>query len=402
MNHIFSQRDLSCADISSSAPALAGRAFPGGSPRNGKRQRFLAAFLMAALAALLSTASFLAAQDKGKVLEEIIARVNNEIITSSEYSKAEQSLREEITQGCAGCSAAQIDSAYNEQHKDILRGLIDQALLVQRAKDMGVSVETQLVKQLDQTRQQHNLPSMEALEKAVESSGISWEEYKSSLRNNLMTQDVIRKEVGGRIAVDPADLKKFYEEHKADFVRPEQVYMSEILVSTEGKSPDEYPALKKKAEDMLDRIKKGEDFGEMAKRYSEGQTAKQGGDMGGFGKGQLAKQLEDQVFQMNRGDMTGVIQTKAGFEILKVEEHYQAGQQPFDKVENEITNKFYQERMQPALRSYLAELREESYLTIKPGFVDSASMGGNSIIEEVAPTPDSAKKPAKPSKKKAG
>jgi peptidyl-prolyl cis-trans isomerase SurA len=363
----------------------------------------MALALLTGLGALFATAPFLSAQDNnGKLVEEIVARVNNEIITSSEYAKAEQALRDEITQGCAGCSAAQIDTTYNEQHKDILRGLIDQALLVQRAKDMGVSVETQLVKQLDQTRQQHNLPSMEALEKAVESSGLSWEEYKSNIRNTLMTQDVIRKEVGGRISVDDADLKKYYEEHKSEYVRPEQVYLSEILISTDGKSPDDYPALKKKAEDFLDRIKKGEDFGELAKRYSDGQTAKQGGDMGAFGRGQLAKPLEDQVFKLNRGDMTDVIQTKAGFEILKVEEHYQAGQQPFDKVENEITNKFYQDKMQPALRSYLAELREESYLTIKPGYVDSASTGGNSVIEEVAPTPDSAKKPAKPSKKKAG
>lgn len=364
----------------------------------------MALAVVAVFGALFATAPFLSAQDNnGKLVEEIVARVNNEIITSSEYAKAEQALRDEITQGCAGCSAAQIDTAYNEQHKDILRGLIDQALLVQRAKDMGVSVETQLVKQLDQTRQQHNLPSMEALEKAVESSGLSWEEYKSNIRNTLMTQDVIRKEVGGRIAVDDADLKKYYEEHKSEYVRPEQVYLSEILISTDGKSPDDYPALKKKAEDFLDRIKKGEDFGELAKRYSDGQTAKQGGDMGAFGRGQLAKPLEDQVFKLNRGDMTDVIQTKAGFEILRVDEHYQAGQQPFDKVENEITNKFYQDKMQPALRSYLAELREESYLTIKPGYVDSASTGGNSVIEEVAPTPDSTKKPAKPSnKKKAG
>ncbi len=373
--------------------------------RKSFQQLFLIALaVVAGLGALFATAPFLSAQDNnGKLVEEIVARVNNEIITSSEYTRAEQALRDEITQGCTGCSAAQIDAAYNEQHKDILRGLIDQALLVQRAKDMGVSVETQLVKQLDQTRQQHNLPSMEALEKAVESSGLSWEEYKSNIRNTLMTQDVIRKEVGGRISVDDADLKKYYEEHKSEYVRPEQVYLSEILISTDGKSPDDYPALKKKAEDFLDRIKKGEDFGELAKRYSDGQTAKQGGDMGAFGRGQLAKPLEDQVFKLNRGDMTDVIQTKAGFEILRVDEHYQAGQQPFDKVENEITNKFYQDKMQPALRSYLAELREESYLTIKPGYVDSASTGGNSVIEEVAPTPDSTKKPAKPSnKKKAG
>ncbi len=362
----------------------------------GVRAAVLAALLLALASAVVL------AQDKGRVVEEIIARVNNEIITLSQYQKAESALRDEVTQECRNCTTAQIDAAYNDQHNDILRGLIDQSLLVQRGKDLGISVETQLVRQLDQIRQDHSLASIDALEKAVESSGIAWEEYKASIRDNLMTQSVIRREVGSRITVDGAEVKKYYEEHQNDYVRPEQVFLSEILVNTEGKSAEEIPTLKKKAEDLLARVKKGDDFGEIAKRYSDSPTAKQEGNLGGFGRGQLSKELEDIVFKMNRGDLTEVIQTKNGFEILRVDEHYQAGLQPLDKVENEITNKFYQKQMQPALRSYLGELREESYLTVKPGYVDSASVGANSAIEEASPTPDTKQKSKKSSKKKAG
>lgn len=341
------------------------------------------------------------AQGKGKVVEEIIVRVNNDIITLSDYQKAQASLKQEITQDCPTCSEAQVEERYKDRQKDLLRDLIDQSLLVQRAKDMGITVETELVKRLDQIRQQNNLPSMEALEKAVEQSGVPWEEYRTSLRNSILTQEVIHREVGSRITVDTDEVKKYYEAHQNEFVRPETVYLSEILVSTEGKSDQEIPALEMKAKGLLERIRKGEDFSELAKRYSDGSTAKQGGDLGSYEPGQLSKQIEDLVFKMNRGDMTDVIRTKSGFEILRVNQHYKAGLQPLDKVEGEISNKIYMDRMQPEYRTYLAELREQSYMMIKPGYSDSAAVAGNTVIEEVAPTADTAKQ-KKPSKKKKG
>src|ERR1700744_261194 len=98
---------------------------------------------------------------------------------------------------------------------------------------------------------------------------------------------------------------------------------------------------------------------------------------------------------MDKGQITEVIQTKTGFEILKVLDHFDAGMQPLDKVQGEIMNKLYQEKMEPALRTYLAELREESYVMVKPGYTDSAAIQGASLIQEVPPTPDTPKKKAK-------
>jgi peptidyl-prolyl cis-trans isomerase SurA len=358
-------------------------------------------WIAASLAALLLPGTLLA-QGKGKVVEEIIARVNNDIITLSDYEKAQAAMHQEIAQDCPTCTPAQVDQTFQERRKNLLRDLIDQSLLVQRAKDMAISVETELVKRLDAIRQQNNLPSMEALEKAVESSGIGWEEYKTQLRNGLLTQEVIHREVGSRIDIGNDEVKKYYNEHQSEFNRPELVYLSEILVSTDGKSPEEIPALEKKANDLLARFKKGEgDFAELAKRYSDGSTAKQGGELGGFEPGQLSKELEVVVFKMNRGDVTDVIRTKSGFEILRVNEHYKAGLQPLDKVQNEIVDKLYSERMQPALRSYLAELREESYMLIKAGYADSAAVAGNTAIEESQPTPDVGKQ-KRPKKSKKG
>ncbi len=361
-----------------------------------KKQKVVAPgnFFAALAVALLLIPSAARAQAKATVVEEIIARVNNDIITMSDYQKADQQLREEVAHDCTGCAPDKVQTEYKDQQKDLLRGLIDQSLLVQRAKDMGISVETDLIKRLDEVRKQNNLNSMEELEKAVESSGIAWEDYKTQIRNGLLTQEVMRKEVGSRINIGNDEVKKYYDAHPQEFTRPEQVALAEIFLSTEGKSPEEIAAVQKKAEDLHNRVTKGgEDFGEIAKRYSEGSTAKeQSGDLGTYQRGQLSPQLEGVVFKMDRDQVTDVIQTKTGFEILKIENHYQAGLQPMDKVENEIMNRLYMQKMQPTMRDYLAQLRQESYVMVKPGYVDSAAVPGASVIQEVQPTPDAPNK----------
>jgi len=337
----------------------------------------------------------------GRVVEEIVARVNNEIITYSEYQKAEAELHDEVRQDCQGCSQDRINAMYDEHLKNLLRDQIDQSLLEQKAKDLSINVEPDVIKRLDQVRLQNNFPSMEALQAAVESQGMSWEDYQANFRNQLLTQEVIRREVGSRVDIGHDDVKKYYEEHKQEFVRPEQVLLADIFLSTEGKTPDQVEAVRKKANDLLARLKKGDDFAELAKRNSEGPTAKDGGELGAFERGQLSKQLEDIVFGLQKNQLSDVIQTKTGFEILKVIEHFDAGQQPLEKVEPEIENRIYAERMQPILRNYLAELREESYVIVKPGYLDSAAVTTNTGIKEVAPTPDAADKKLSRKAKKA-
>jgi peptidyl-prolyl cis-trans isomerase SurA len=342
--------------------------------------------------ALLFSCTPASAQEKGTVVEEIVARVNNEIITLSDYQRAGTALQEEVTQDCQGCSQDKIQSEIKDQQKDLLRGLIDQALLVERAKDMSINVDTDLVKKLDDVRKQNGFATMEDLQKAVESTGLSWDDYKDQQKRQLMTQEVVRQEVSGHMDIGPEEVRKFYEEHKQEFNLPEQVVLSEIFLSTVGKSPEEVEAVRAKANDLHNRVVRGDDFSQIAQKYSEGSTAKDGGSLGTFQHGQLDKQLENAVFGMNKGQVSDVIETKTGFEILKVMDHYQAGLQPLTKVQEQIQNKLYMEKMEPAMRDYLAQLREESYVMVKPGYTDTAAIAGGTVIQEVAPTPDAATK----------
>jgi peptidyl-prolyl cis-trans isomerase SurA len=328
---------------------------------------------------------------EGKVVEEIVARVNNEIITTSELQKARTAAAEDAQQECSGrCTPDQLQVAVEDRQKFALRDLIDQSLLAQRGKDMSINVEGDVVKQLDTIRIQNKLESMEKLEAAVTKEGLNWDDFKSNIRNKLLTQEVIRREVGSHINIGRDDAMKYYEAHKKEFVMPEQVALRAIEISTDGKNEADLADLKKKAEGLLQRIKDGEDFATLAKRFSDGSTAQQGGYLGTYKRGELAKQLEDQVFGMKKNQLTDVIETKQGFLILQVLERFEEGEQPFEKVENKIMDQLYSERMEPALREYLKTLREQSYVVVKPGYQDMAG-GGNSEIEEVSATPEASK-----------
>ena len=314
------------------------------------------------------------AQTKPTSTGEIVARVNDQVITLAEYQKAEQQLRDEAAQDCQGCPPEKIEAQFKAQQKDLLRGLIDQVLMVQRAKDMGISVESDLNKRLDEVRRENGLASLADLQKGVESSGLHWEDYKTTLRNAMLQKEVVRREVGSHLDVSSDEVKQYYESHPQEFTPPERVILSEISLSTEGKNPDEFEAVRKKVEGLRSSVLHGDDFHQVAAMYSQGSTAKDGGNLGTFAKGQLAPQIEAIVFELGKGQLSEVIQTRTGFEFFKVEDHLPSALQTIEQVDTAIRNTLSAQKMQPRIREYLAELREQSYVTVQPGYTDTARL----------------------------
>jgi len=305
------------------------------------------------------------------VVEEIIARVNNQIITRTDYGREQQQLKEEAQQQDPSRAAQMVA----EGQKDVLRGLIDRELLLEKGKDLSITADTELIKRLDEMRKQMKLDTMEDLEKAATAQGVSFEDFKQNMRTEIITQQVIQREVGSRINISKDDEHLFYEQHKPDLARPEEVKLSEILVSTEQAGNDEQKiaAAQAKADDLLKQIKAGANFDEIAKKESQGPSAAQGGDLGFFEHGKLAKQLEDLTFGMKKDDVSNVIRTKQGFVILKVTEHQNAGVPSYTEVEPRLQEAVYMQRLQPALREYLKKLREEAFIDIKSGYVDTGA-----------------------------
>src|ERR1700729_1564156 len=163
----------------------------------------------------------------GQVVEEIVARVNGSIITRSEFLRSKDQLKDDVKQQ----DAANADKLFGEREKDILRDLIDQQLLLEKGKDLGISGDTDLIKRLDQMRKEMKLNSMEDLEKAATAQGISYEDFKQNMRNQIITQKVIGEEVGGHLSITKDEIQQFYEQHKAEMQMPEEIQLSEIMVS---------------------------------------------------------------------------------------------------------------------------------------------------------------------------
>jgi peptidyl-prolyl cis-trans isomerase SurA len=357
-------------------------------------------FIALTLAGLIALPAALGADT---VIEEIIARVNNQIITRSEFQKSKEQLKQEAQQQ----DAANADKLYAERERDVLRDLIDQQLLLDKGKDLGITGDTELVKKLDDIRKQMNLETMEDLEKAAQAQGASFEEFKQNMRNQIITQQVISKEVGSKLNISKEEEQKFYDDHKSEMEQPEAIKLSEILVSPEKKNASDttddatrLQAAQAKAEDLLAQIRKGASFEDVAKKNSDGPSAAQGGDLGEFKRGTLAKELEDKTFAMKAGDVSDVIRTKQGFVILKVTEHQQAGVPTMTQVEPRIQEALYMQKLQPNLRAYLTKLREEAFIDIKPGYMDSGASPNQTKPIETASAQEASSKQLKKRKKK--
>jgi peptidyl-prolyl cis-trans isomerase SurA len=377
---------------------------------------------MKKLLLILTALAFAPVLAPAQVVEEIIARVNNQIITNTEFARSKDQLRDEAKQQ----DPNNADKAYADKEKDVLRDLIDQQLLLEKGKDLGITGDTDLIKQLDQMRKSMNLDSLEALEKEAEKQGVSWEDFKQTQKNQIITRKVIGEEVGGHLSISKEEEEKFYEEHKNEMEQPEFIRLSEILIAPKTENqpaaktadpngaaqPPQDQAAKQaadasalsaaeaKANDLLKQIRAGANFDDIAKKYSDGPSAADGGALGMFKRGQLAKELEDKTFAMKAGDITDVIRAKQGFIILKVDDHQQAGIPPLKDAMPKIQDALYFEKLQPALRAYLTKLREEAYIDVKPGYVDSgASPNQTKPIETASAKESDAKKLKKKHKK---
>jgi peptidyl-prolyl cis-trans isomerase SurA len=338
----------------------------------------------------------------GAPVEEIVARVNDQIITSSDYDRAMKELDAEARQ--RGASMQEISAA----HKDLLRNLIDQQLWLSKGKELSINGETELVKRLDDIRKQYNLETLEDLEKAAKEQGVSYEDFKANIRSGIITQQVMRQEVGKKIQFTPGEAERYFERHKQDYAQQESIRLSEILVSigapapsvmekggVQPDDPEKLAAAKAKADDIEARLHAGGDFSQLAKSFSDGPTAAEGGDLGQFKRGSLAKVLEDQTFALKSGQFTEPIRTKQGYVVLKVVEHIPGGVPAYKDVQEEVEQNFYMARMEPAMRDYLTKMREDAYIDIKPGFTDSGASPKQTKPVYSAYTPPAPKKKKK-------
>jgi peptidyl-prolyl cis-trans isomerase SurA len=324
---------------------------------------------------------------QGTVVEDIVAMVNDQAISKSDYDRAEHEMDQEAQQ--QGWTQQQL----MQQKRDLLRSLIDRQLLLSKGKDLGINGETEVVKRLDEMRKQYHMDSMEDLQKAAEAQGVSFEDLKEQIRESVITSEVISQEVGHKIDIAPSEIQAYYNAHPQEFQTPEEEKLSEILIATPN--PDDAAQVaeaQKKAEDVEARLKSGADFATVAKADSSGPTAQEGGHLGDYKRGDLPKVMEDATFSLEPGQFTAPIRTKQGWLILEVTQHNKGGITPLADVQNDIQEKIGMTKMEPAMRAYLAKLRDEAAIQVRAPYADSGATPNEIKFIEGAYQPPQPKK----------
>jgi parvulin-like peptidyl-prolyl isomerase len=319
----------------------------------------------------------LASQADVVTIEQIICKVNGDIITNVDLDHDLAGYEKQLR--TAGFSGKRLEDALKEETPNLLRDKIDHLLLQQKGKELELKVDGDLNKQIADMQRQTNTADPEKFQALVrQETGKSYEDFKADLKNTLYEQGVVSEEVMRKIQFKQEEIRAYYDAHLDEFQREERVVLREITISTQGKQDDPVAlaAAQKKAKDLVDRARRGERFNELAQANSDSVTAKDGGALDPYKKGELAPAIEAAVWDKERGTVTDPINIGNALLILRVDEHYKAGLASFEEVETAIQNHILDSRRQVALRAYLTKLRDLSFLEIKPGFEDTGAAPG--------------------------
>ncbi len=293
------------------------------------------------LVVLVAAGVSLAAAADVRVVEEIAVKCNGDIITRGELEEQRRELELYLRQE-QHLSGPQLQTAVEEQSKDMLREKIDELLLVQKAKDLNISVESDVNRRLGQMQVQSKITDPDKFHDYIrEQSGIPFEDFRQKLVNSFLTNRVIGQEVGSHVVIPEPELRQYYEQHKAEYMRQEQVFLSQIFISTEGKTPEQIAAAEAKAKDLVARARKGEKFATWLRPIPTNGNGAQRRATATWGRGMSLKEIDDFAFKQKKGSVTDPIPTKnpAGFAIVRIDERFEAGQAPFEDVKEQIQDK---------------------------------------------------------------
>jgi len=313
-------------------------------------------------AGLLLLGSALMAQTKPvKIVERVVAQVNDDIITLSEVNRELAQVRQELS---AKYTGEQLEQELKKEEKTVLEDLIRQKLFLQRANELGMGsgIDVQVSAQVEAMRKQYNLKDLDEMEKALEQQGMTMASYREYLRKQMIIGNLINYFVDSRITILAEEVERYYKDHANDYSSAEEVTLSEIVIPTSG-SDGQAEAL---ANEYRKRVLQGESFATLASQYSKGPTASKGGGIGTYQVEKLAPQIARAIAGVKEGDVSQVIAITEGFAILKVDARKASVLRPLDEVRGEIKNILFMQKQRPEMERFVALLREDAYIQIFP------------------------------------
>jgi peptidyl-prolyl cis-trans isomerase SurA len=298
----------------------------------------------------------LAAVAPGEVLERVVAKVNGDIVTLSDF----QARQVAAVQAAGGMNTDdRIERFLRENNARILQEAIDDLLLVQKAQEMGMRLRPDYINEIiENIKKENNIQSDDDLQQQLRREGMSLDDLKRNIERSIMKRQLLSHELESKIAVSEDEVRADYEARRAEYDRPGSLHLQEIVVKTQSGSQ----AL---AGDLVRRARGGEDFAELARAYSSASTRSSGGDLGRLSKGDLTPEVEKAAFALPVGGVSDPLPTPEGYRILKVVEKTEPTQVPFEEVKGEIQKRLSAERTDREYESYMEGLRKAAIIDIR-------------------------------------
>lgn len=306
------------------------------------------------LAALIVLLPVVAAAEK---VSGIAVLVNDEPITTYDIAN-----EQEVLKSGSGDTASMDTPAAKEQLlQAALDSLINKKLIEQKVKELDIKVSDEEVNQAIEDVKKTNNITEERLRAALAARGISFDEYKVQLKNQLERLRLISLEVRSKIQVTEKEIQDYYNAHAANYQVDEAFHARQIFFSIPaGASESQQKKIQEKAEKVLREVKSGADFAELAKKYSDDPSGKEGGDLGFLKKGELLPAFEKALTTMKAGEVSGLVRTPAGIHIIKLVEFREGKTQSFDSVKREVEDQLYKQKSEERFSQWLEGLHKNA------------------------------------------
>jgi peptidyl-prolyl cis-trans isomerase SurA len=295
-------------------------------------------------------------------LTSIVAVVNDDIITSLEVEQALKPLLRDAEK-----KAPLSDGARRELRTTVVTGLIDKKLAEQKIKELNIKVsDDELRQSIEDVKKQNNL-TQESLMLALAGQGLTYEQYKSQMRDQLERLRLVSQEVKAKIQVGDQELRDYYEANRSLFAEEESFRARHIFIKIPKEAtPSQLDALAARVEAIRKETQGPVDFAAMAARYTEDATGKDGGSLGVFKKGDMQGEFVQLLERLKPGEVSGIIKTPSGYHIIKLEERIPGRAKSFDEVKPDIEERLYKKKSEERFKQWLAEMKKEATIEIRP------------------------------------
>jgi peptidyl-prolyl cis-trans isomerase SurA len=296
------------------------------------------------------------------VVDRVVAVVNQEIITLSEVEKWTNPLKQEIVTKDRLEKQGRVETLCRQ----VLEKLIEEKLIDQEVKKSGIKISSKEIEATLEEIKRRNAITQEGLEKALAGEGLTLETYKEQIGKSLQRKKLISWSVKVEAKDGEKELREFYQKNMDRYRTNETYRPSHILfVIPKEATPEEVGEIRRKAQKVLEKIKGGENFGEMALLYSEDASSKNRGDLGYFKKGELFPAFEREMLRLKVGEVSGIVRSEFGFHIIKLLDRKGMDPFPFEEVQEKVKADYYESEMEKAIKQYVSTLKEKAIIEIK-------------------------------------